>query len=166
MTSRNRRTTTALAAAAGLVLGWAAAPARGELHEDLLRSASPGEAGVSAPARPAPAAAEGVATYYAKRFNGRRTTSGERYRPEKLTAAHQDLPFGTRVRITDPATGREVVVRVNDRCRPRSEPFIDLSRAAARELGILGKGVARVRIEPLIEERDEAVEAVVSAETP
>lgn len=94
---------------------------------------------------------EGIAAYYAKRYNGRKTRSGTRYNPEKMTAAHADLPLGTRVKVVNLANDREVVVTVNDRCRKRSFPFIDLSRAAARKLGFLGKGTARVRITPLDE---------------
>lgn len=94
----------------------------------------------------------GTASYYAKRYNGRRTYSGARYRPEGLTAAHPDLPLGTRVRVVNLANGREVVVTINDRCRKRKGPFIDLSRAAAKQLGFLGKGIAKVRIIPLGEE--------------
>ncbi|MCX5854674.1 MAG: septal ring lytic transglycosylase RlpA family protein [Deltaproteobacteria bacterium] len=88
----------------------------------------------------------GKAYYYAKRYNGRRTSSGATYKPHKLTAAHPTLPFGTRVKVENLANKRSVVVTVNDRCRKRSFEFIDLSRAAARELGFLGKGTARVRI--------------------
>lgn len=94
----------------------------------------------------------GIASYYARRYDGRRTTSGTRYNPEKMTAAHQDLPFGTKVKVTNLSNDKEVVVTVNDRCRKRKKPFIDLSRAAARELGFLGKGIARVKIVPLAEE--------------
>lgn len=92
---------------------------------------------------------EGLATYYAKRYNGRRTTSGRRYDPGKMTAAHQSLPFGTRVKVINLANAREVVVTVNDRCRKRRQPYIDISRSAAKKLGFLGKGTARVRIVPL-----------------
>lgn len=95
---------------------------------------------------------EGIAAYYAKRYNGRKTRSGARYDPEKLTAAHPGFPLGTRVKVVNLANDQEVVVTVNDRCRKRSFPFIDLSRAAARKLGFLGKGTARVRITPLDEE--------------
>ncbi|RII28782.1 MAG: septal ring lytic transglycosylase RlpA family lipoprotein [Geobacter sp.] len=98
----------------------------------------------------------GVASYYARRYNGRRTNSGARYNPEKLTAAHQDLPHGTRVKVINLANDKEVVVTVNDRCRKRSKPFIDLSRAAARELGFLGKGTARVRIIVLADGEEES----------
>lgn len=99
--------------------------------------------------------AVGIASYYAKRYNGRRTNSGVRYNPEKLTAASAHLPLGTRVKVVNLATDQEVVVTVNDRCRKRKVPFIDLSRAAARKLGFLGKGIARVRIIPLDDEESE-----------
>jgi rare lipoprotein A len=98
--------------------------------------------------------AAGIATYYAKRYNGRRTTSGVRYDPQKFTAAHQSLPFGTQVKVVNLANDREIIVTVNDRCRKRRGPFIDLSRAAAKELGFLGKGVAKVTITPI--EKDPA----------
>ncbi len=92
---------------------------------------------------------EGLASYYANRYNGRKTRSGTRYDPEKLTAAHPTLPFGTKVRVVNLANDREVIVTVNDRCRCRKTPFIDLSRAAAGKLGFLGRGTARVKIIPL-----------------
>jgi len=89
---------------------------------------------------------EGFASYYANRYNNRRTNSGQRYDPAKLTAAHPTLPHGTRVRVINLANDKEVTVTINDRCRNRSKPFIDLSRAAAKQLGFLGKGKTRVRI--------------------
>jgi rare lipoprotein A len=89
---------------------------------------------------------EGLASYYAKRYNGRRTNSGHRYDPNKLTAAHPTLPHGTRVRVVNLANDKEVIVTINDRCRSRKHPFIDLSRAAAKKLGFLGKGTTRVRM--------------------
>lgn len=98
--------------------------------------------------------AEGVASYYAKRYNGRKTNSGARYNPEKLTAAHSHLPLGTRVKVVNLANMREVIVTINDRCRKRISPFIDLSRAAARQLDFLGKGTARVTI-TLLDNDDE-----------
>lgn len=98
-----------------------------------------------------PEGVEGFASYYAKRYNGRRTNSGQRHDPKKLTAAHPTLPHGTKVKVINLANDKEVVVTVNDRCRKRKQPFIDLSRAAARELGFLGKGTAKVRIIPLQE---------------
>jgi len=89
------------------------------------------------------------AFHYARRFNGRRTSSGAIYRPEKRTAAHPGLPLGTRVRVVNLDNDRSVVVTVNDRCRKRSFDVIDLSRAAARELRILRGGTAWVRVIPL-----------------
>ena len=86
------------------------------------------------------------ATYYAKKFEGRKTTSGERYRKNKFTAAHLKLPFGTMVTVTNPANGKSVVVKINDR-GPFSKKFaIDLSESAAREIGIYRLGAARVEI--------------------
>lgn len=96
---------------------------------------------------------KGTASYYAKRYNGRRMTSGKRYDPKQLTAAHPTLPLGTKVKVVNLANNREVTVTITDRCRKRVSHFIDLSRAAARKLGFLGKGVTEVRIITL----DEAV---------
>jgi rare lipoprotein A len=96
---------------------------------------------------------EGFASYYARKFEGRRTTSGHRYNPEKLTAAHQSLPLGTVVKVQNPATRQEVQVTINDRCAPKSFHFIDLSRAAAKKIGLWGKGKIKVVITPLLEER-------------
>lgn len=95
---------------------------------------------------------EGFASYYASRFNGRRTTSGHRYHPEKMTAAHHSLPLGTVVRVVNPATKQEVHVTINDRCARKPFPFIDLSRAAAKKIGLWGKGKIKVVIIPLLEE--------------
>jgi rare lipoprotein A len=89
---------------------------------------------------------EGLATYYAKRYHGRRTHSGVRYHPDKLTAASPDLPMGSQVIVKNLDNGKEVLVTVNDRCRKRKTPFIDLSRAAARKLGFYGRGIAKVMI--------------------
>jgi rare lipoprotein A len=89
---------------------------------------------------------EGIASYYAKRYHGRRTHSGERYHPDKLTAASPDLPMGSQVKVKNLDNGKEVLVTVNDRCRNKKTPFIDLSRAAARKLGFYGRGIAKVMI--------------------
>ncbi len=96
---------------------------------------------------------EGIASYYAGKFEGRRTTSGHRYNPDKLTAAHQSLPLGTVVRVLNPATKQEVQVTINDRCAPKSFHFIDLSRAAAKKIGLWGKGKIKVVIIPLLVEK-------------
>jgi rare lipoprotein A len=95
---------------------------------------------------------EGFASYYAKRFEGRRTTSGQRYHPEKMTGAHHSLPLGTVVRVVNPTTNQEVHVTINDRCARKPFPFIDLSRAAAKKIGLWGKGKIKVVIIPLLQE--------------
>ena len=91
----------------------------------------------------------GVASYYADKYQDRRTASGERFDQRKMTAAHRTLPFGTKVRVTNPANGRSVVVRVNDRGPFVKGRVIDLSRAAAERLGIVRAGVVRVKVEPV-----------------
>jgi rare lipoprotein A len=96
---------------------------------------------------------DGFASYYARRFEGRKTTSGHRYHPDKLTAAHESLPLGTLVRVVNPATSQEVHVTITDRCARKSFNFIDLSRAAAKKIGLWGKGRIRVVIIPLLQEK-------------
>jgi rare lipoprotein A len=104
-----------------------------------------------APARPGavPAAEQGLASFYADSLRGRRTASGAPYDPAALTCAHRSLPFGARVRVTELARGRSVVVTVNDRGPFVEGRVVDLSRAAAAALGIVERGVATVRVEPL-----------------
>ena len=82
----------------------------------------------------------GVASYYGRRFHGRRTASGERFDMNAYTAAHRTLPFGSMVQVTNPRTGKTVVVRINDRGPFSHGRTIDLSRAAAEELGIVSRG--------------------------
>ncbi|MBN8891090.1 MAG: hypothetical protein BGP12_08480 [Rhodospirillales bacterium 70-18] len=90
----------------------------------------------------------GIASWYGgKRWQGRRTASGTRYDDGQLTAAHATLPIGSRVRVIVPATGRSVVVTINDRPGTRRR-IIDLSRAAAAKLGILSRGIAKVTLVP------------------
>jgi rare lipoprotein A len=98
-----------------------------------------------------PEGVKGVAVYYAKRYQGRRTQSGEKLDHNKLTAAHPSLPHGTRVKVVNLANDRSVVVKINDRCRKRSFEIIDLTRAGAQKLGFFGRGSAKVRIIPLPE---------------
>lgn len=95
------------------------------------------------------------ATYYHKKFEGRKTASGVRYRAEKLTAAHLTLPFGTEVTVTNPSNGKSVVVVVNDRGPHSKKVQIDLSYKAARELGIVAKGIAKVEISYSLDELEE-----------
>jgi rare lipoprotein A len=91
--------------------------------------------------------ARGKASYYASRHHGRRTASGERLNNNDLTAAHRELPFGTRVKVTNLANERSVVVRITDRGPHGRGRLIDLSQAAARQLDMLRAGIAQVRIE-------------------
>lgn len=107
------------------------------------------------PLAPCAAAATGEASVYARKFDGRRTANGERFDPGKLTAAHETLPFGTRVRVRNLANGRSVVVRVNDRGRLAPGRIIDLSRAAARAIGMDPRGVARVEVVRVEERRED-----------
>jgi rare lipoprotein A len=88
----------------------------------------------------------GIASWYGPRFNGRMTASGERYDMNALTAAHPSLPFGTKIGIRNTRTGREVVVKVNDRGPYSKNRIVDLSYAAAREVGVVGPGTASVEI--------------------
>lgn len=89
----------------------------------------------------------GRASWYGEGLKGRKTASGERFDPEDLTAAHRTLPFGTVVRVTNLRNNRSVSVRITNRGPFIRGRIIDLSPAAARELGMVKSGVARVRIE-------------------
>lgn len=98
----------------------------------------------------------GRASWYGGRFHGRRTANGERYDMHALTAAHRTLPMGSYVRVTNPATSRSVVVRINDRGPYARGRVIDLSLAAARELDLQHAGTARVKIEGLSQQEARA----------
>jgi rare lipoprotein A len=89
----------------------------------------------------------GSASYYAGRFEGRRTASGATFKHDSLTAAHKSLPLGTRVKVTNRENQKSVEVIINDRMSKRSPHIIDLSKAGARELGFLNQGFALVSIE-------------------
>jgi rare lipoprotein A len=93
----------------------------------------------------------GQASYYGNQpgEGGPLTANGERYNPGGLTAAHRTLPFGTRVRVTSPSTGRSVVVRINDRGPYIGNRIIDLSVGAAQAIGLTSSGVGTVRMEVL-----------------
>lgn len=98
---------------------------------------------------PVPEIQTGVASYYHARFQGRPTASGEIYDQEKLTAAHNKLPMGTMIRVTNLRNKRSVIVRVNDRLHHRNTRLVDLSRSAAATLGYVSRGLARVKVEVL-----------------
>ncbi len=89
---------------------------------------------------------EGMASWYGARFHTRRTASGERFDMNDFTAAHRTLPFGTRVCVRSLVTGRAVQVRINDRGPHSPSRIVDLSRAAAQSLGLLGLGIKPVAI--------------------
>lgn len=92
---------------------------------------------------------EGVASWYGKRFHGKKTASGERYDMYAMTAAHPTLPIPSYVRVTSLANGKTVVVRINDRGPFHKQRIIDLSYVAAAKLGYVSNGSTRVRVESL-----------------
>jgi len=106
----------------------------------------------------------GTASWYGPRFNGRRTASGERFDMREFTAAHRTLPFGTLVRVHSLVNGKEVDVRITDRGPYTGSRIIDLSRAAAEELGMLGLGFKEVVL--LVPESTPEVEAAPSPGKP
>ncbi|WP_241233606.1 septal ring lytic transglycosylase RlpA family protein [Altericroceibacterium xinjiangense] len=89
---------------------------------------------------------QGEASYYGEELAGNPTASGEPFNPNHLTAAHRSLPMGSKLRVTNVRTGDAVVVRVNDRGPYVGRRVIDLSKAAAREVGILNSGTGRVQL--------------------
>ena len=91
----------------------------------------------------------GTASFYADKFEGRKTMTDEIFRQSKMTGAHNSLPLGTWVRVTNLGNKRSVVVRINDRLHPKNPRLIDLSKAAASKLGYIGEGLAKVRLEVL-----------------
>lgn len=93
------------------------------------------------------AVGQGTASYYGRELAGNRTASGERFNPNGLTAAHRTLPLGTRLRVTNVANGRSVIVRVNDRGPFVGRRVIDVSLGAAREINMVRSGTAQVRLE-------------------
>lgn len=88
----------------------------------------------------------GLASYFGREIAGNRTASGERCDPDDFTAAHRSIPFGGRVRVTNPVSGLSTVVRINDRGPFRGSRIIDLSHAAARAIGLDRIGVGRVSL--------------------
>jgi rare lipoprotein A len=92
---------------------------------------------------------EGKASFYANQFHGRKTASGETFNMANLTAAHPSLPFGTFVRVTNLRNGKDVIVRINDRGPFVKGRIIDLSKSAAKEIGLINSGTARVKLETL-----------------
>jgi rare lipoprotein A len=127
---------------------WGAATAAGALLAFLVACAPPYRF-PPAFAPPVGHLQEGTASWYGPGYHGRRTSNGEEFDQEALTAAHPSFAFGTQVKVTLLATGRSVVVRINDRFPAHKGRIIDLSRAAARTIGLIGPGTGRVRLEVL-----------------
>lgn len=162
---------TVVGVAAGVLLGCATPPGEvGQSQPSVFGTAPPALARspsdvvvaatnthVQAPPVPAavPMAADayptqrGRASWYGKKFNGRRTASGERFDAMALTAAHRTLPLLSYARVRLVGSGKEVVVQINDRGPFHSGRVLDVSYAAARQLGIVGRGSALVDITPL-----------------
>lgn len=113
----------------------------------VLMSQAGGEALAGSGKQRAGSSNTGLASYYHDRFQGQRTASGARYNMHAFSAAHRTLPLGSLVRVTNTRSGNSVVVRINDRGPHARGRVIDLSRAAAREIGL--KGVAQVQLEVL-----------------
>jgi rare lipoprotein A len=110
---------------------------------------------------------EGTASFYGRRFHGRKTANGEMFSIDSLTAAHKRLPLGTVVRVINQKNGLAVVVRINDRLPSYSKRQIDLSRAAATRLEMIQDGLAKVRIEAVdLDQLDQLVEYYVDKEHP
>ncbi len=144
--------------AAALAVAFAASAAAGCGGGQSARAETPGAGAAESP-EPAPSDGDvtstrrGQATWYGGRFHGRTTASGETFNKHELTAAHRELGFGTRVRVTNLDNDRSVVVRINDR-GPFGNPrrIIDVSRRAAEKLGMIGDGVAPVKLEILADD--------------
>jgi rare lipoprotein A len=91
----------------------------------------------------------GLASFYHNKFNGRKTANGEIFSQKKLTCACNVLPLGTWIKVTNMRNGHTVVVKTNDRLHPRMKRIIDLTRAAAVQLGYVSSGITRVKVEVL-----------------
>lgn len=155
LTTRARRPTS-FAALGGLVALAAALGLAGDAQSEAPQESAPvtGRAAsqqVFVPGDHRPPAADrtirgGEASYYHDSLAGNPTASGAPYRPGALTAAHRTLPLGSKVRVTDVTSGRSVVVEINDRGPFAKNRVIDLSRAAAKEIGMIQRGHTDVRL--------------------
>ncbi len=127
--------------------GWAqtAQPAASSASAPGASPSAPAQASANAAA--ASDAMSGTAAWYGRKFNGRKTASGQRFNAAAMTAAHPSLPFGTRVRVTNTANKRSVVVVINDRGPTTPGRMLDVSQAAAKKLGFTRAGTASVTLE-------------------
>lgn len=95
----------------------------------------------------------GVASFYADKFNGRKTASGQIFSQDKLTCACNVLPLGTWVKVTNMSNGKSVKLLVNDRLHPRMHRLVDLSKSAAKKLGFISSGLVKVKLEVLYSDK-------------
>lgn len=89
----------------------------------------------------------GLASFYANKFNGRRTANGETFSQKKLTCACNVLPLGTWIKVTNLRNGRSVIVKINDRIHPKMNRIVDLSKSAAEKLNYVSRGITKVKVE-------------------
>jgi len=89
----------------------------------------------------------GIASYYDNKFQDRKTANGEQFDQQRMTAAHNNVPLNTWIRVTNLYNGKSVFVRVNDRLHPKNMRLVDLSYAAAKRLGYIGRGLTKVKVE-------------------
>lgn len=125
----------------------ASAPAATAAPAAKPAAAAPAAAPAAAAAAPAADVSEGKIAWYGRKFAGRKTASGERFNPGAMTMAHKSLPFGTRVKVTNTANQRSVVLRVNDRGPSTPDRIGDVSQAAAQKLRMMRSGVATAKLE-------------------
>lgn len=111
----------------------------------LLMISTPEDAGANA-GKEGKTTIKSDISYYADRFEGQKTASGEEYDPDELTAAHKKLPLGTKVRVKNPENKKSVVVEINDRGPYASDRALDVSKKAARKLGIIKDGEIEAHI--------------------
>jgi len=117
--------------------------------------------------RPAPVKVQyGVASYYANKFEGRKTYTDEIFHQDSLTAASNTLPMHTWIKVTNLRNHKTVIVVINDKMHPRNKRLIDLSHAAAARLGFAGRGLTRVRIDVLGKKRPRNAEQEIAADSP
>lgn len=140
---------TSAAATALALCAFADAPTPASSLADELSATVDAEDAVFASEAEVQLIGSGRASYYADKFDGRRTASGEIFDQDEMTAAHRTLPMGSLVKVTCEKTGRSVTVRVNDRGPFTGSRVIDVSKAAARELGMINAGLTDVTLELL-----------------
>lgn len=116
-------------------------------RNDIIKETPPAPATKKSTPKKATRVFYGQASFYANKFNGRRTASGETFDQKKLTCACNVLPLGTWIKVTNLKNKRTVIVKVNDRIHPKMKRVVDLSRAAAQKLGYVSSGLTRVRVE-------------------